>query len=119
MTRGTKCKVDECENPVYATGYCSKHYTQIRRKGKIYDAEIAATSEKAVVQRRDDMERMRSLERELHRAETMYNNVVGVDGKLKWRREIAAIKQEMTRLGMPIPPVEAEKRAPGSVVAVF
>ena len=33
----------------------------------------------------------------------MYRNVIGFEGRLKWRREIVEVKKEMTRLGMPIP----------------
>ena len=119
MKRATECKVEGCENPVHSTGYCCKHYSQIRRKGRIYDAEIDATSKKTVAWRRNETDRIRGLERELRRAEAMYNNVVGMEGKLKWRRELTAIKQEMTRLGMPVPPAGTEKRTPGSVFVAF
>ena len=32
-----KCKVENCENKVIANGLCSKHYTQMRRYGKIFE----------------------------------------------------------------------------------
>ena len=31
------CKVEGCNNKHYAKGYCSKHYTQLRRHGEILD----------------------------------------------------------------------------------
>ena len=30
------CKVEECYNKILAKGYCSKHYTQLRKYGKIF-----------------------------------------------------------------------------------
>ena len=30
------CKIEECNNKVCANGLCSKHYTQLRRYGKIF-----------------------------------------------------------------------------------
>jgi hypothetical protein len=100
--------VQGCENRVHAKGYCRKHYGQIWRKGKIYTQKDVASAKKSgqKVPHRDDTDRMRALERELRRAEMMYNNVIGFEGRLKWRREIVEVKKEMTRLGMPIPPSE-------------
>lgn len=102
MAKETKCVVPGCENRVHAKGYCRKHYGQIWRKGKIYSLkEERKTVEKSVT--RDDTDRMRALERELRRAEMMYQNVIGFEGRLKWRREIQEVKKEMGRLGMIIP----------------
>ncbi|MDR2390259.1 MAG: hypothetical protein LBE84_01070 [Planctomycetota bacterium] len=103
----SKCTVPGCENRVHAKGYCRKHYGQIWRKGKIYaQNRDGGQVEKAAglkTSNRDDNDRMRALERELRRAEMMYRNVIGFEGRLKWRREIVEVKKEMTRLGMPIP----------------
>ena len=52
---------------------------------------------------RPDSDRGRALERELRRAQTMYLNVVGVEGRLRWRRELEEVKQEMARLGIAPP----------------
>ncbi len=109
MTHETKCMVQGCENRVHAKGYCRKHYGQIWRKGKIYTQKDSGSAKKAGLKaaHRDDTDRMRALERELRRAEMMYKNVIGFEGRLKWRREIVEVKKEMTRLGMPIPLPEA------------
>ena len=115
----TKCKVEGCENRVHAQGYCRKHYGQMWRKGRIYADGENTTAKKTAAQRRDETDRMRALERELHRAEMMYNNVIGFEGRLKWRREMAEVKQEMTRLGMPIPLSGAGKRMPGNAAMGF
>lgn len=31
----TKCLVDNCNNPIFCKGYCTKHYAQIQHHGKI------------------------------------------------------------------------------------
>lgn len=33
--QGTKCSVEECNNPVFCKGYCVKHYAQIQHYGTI------------------------------------------------------------------------------------
>jgi len=58
---------------------------------------------------RPDTDRIRALERELERAETMYRNVIGVEGRLKWRRELEELRKDWDRLGVARPtPVTAE-----------
>jgi|GEM_PF-1140526 len=115
MTHENKCMVQGCENRVHAKGYCRKHYGQIWRKGKIYTQKDLAPVEKQGLKtvQRDDTDRMRALERELRRAEMMYKNVIGFEGRLKWRREIVEVKKEMTRLGMPIPVSEPQPQLMG------
>ncbi len=103
MQKNQICVVEGCENPVHAKGYCRKHYGQLWRKGRIY-------SEKDNNYTHDgdcDSDRIRALQRELKRAQTMYNNVIGFEGRIKWRREIDEVKAEMKRLG--IDPVEYRK----------
>jgi hypothetical protein len=48
--------------------------------------------------RRDDRERLRALERELKKAQHMYEVVVGFEGRLKWRREMEAVRAEIKKL---------------------
>lgn len=31
----TKCSVDNCNNPIFCKGYCTKYYAQIQHYGKI------------------------------------------------------------------------------------
>ncbi len=102
MTHETTCKVDGCKNSVHAKGYCRKHYGQIWRKGKV-QVQQETNAPRQTFRRSEETERMRALEREFRRAELMYNNVVGLEGRLKWRREIVELKKEMTRMGMQIP----------------
>ena len=90
------CSVDECENKAHARGYCRKHYGQIWRKGRITtdaDAESALGRKS-----RDDRERLKALARELRRAENMYDMVVGFEGRIKWRREMEAVKAEIRKI---------------------
>jgi hypothetical protein len=67
--------------------------------------------------RRDDTDRMRGLERGLARAEMMYRNVVGLEGRLKWRREIAEVKKQMASLGMTVP--GTARQTPGNMAVGF
>lgn len=41
---------------------------------------------------------MRALERELQKAQQMYEVVVGFEGRVKWRRQIVAVQEEIRRL---------------------
>ena len=91
-----RCMVDGCSAPVHAKGYCRRHYGQIWRKGEISpsrrERETVSKSSRA------DMERLRALERELRKAEHMYHVVVGYEGRVKWRREMDAVKAEIMKL---------------------
>lgn len=107
MPKEHKCMVPGCDNPVHAKGYCRKHYGQIWRKGRIYTEE-----ERGLVgEGHEDTDRIRSLERELRRAEMMYKNVIGMEGRLKWRKEIDAVRKEMSRLGISVPVADASGEA--------
>ena len=103
MAKESKCVVSHCGCRAHSKGYCRKHYGQIWRKGKIAAPEPEEDVLADVADARDDTDRMRALERELRRAEMMYQNVVSFEGRLKWRREIEEIKKEMVRLGMTVP----------------
>ena len=97
-----KCSVAGCEKRMHAKGYCRKHYGQIWRTGEIYADEDRQMTEEEVAPR-NDADRVRALARELERAEEMYRNVVGVEGRLKWRRECEELKKDMVRLGIAPP----------------
>ena len=107
MATEVKCSVVGCDKRMHAKGYCRKHYGQIWRTGEIYADEDRQMTEEVIP--RNDAERMRALERELERAETMYRNVIGIEGRLKWRRECDELKKDMVRLGVaPSAPAAAE-----------
>jgi len=95
MTRDAKrCMVEDCGEPVHAKGYCRRHYGQIWRKGKITDSHAYTTERPS----RADAERLRALERELKKAEHMYSVVVGVEGRVRWRREVEQVRVEISKI---------------------
>ncbi|HEY3320645.1 MAG TPA: hypothetical protein VGP72_09285 [Planctomycetota bacterium] len=59
--------------------------------------------------RRDD--RLKTLERELRKAQQMYDVVIGFQGRIKWRREMEAVQYEIRKLteGDEPPPPRAEE----------
>ena len=88
---------------MHARGYCRRHYSQLwrgRRSGSSDETKRSAQREHI----HDDPERIRALERELKKAEHMYEVVVGFEGRVKWRREMEAVRAELRRLGV-LPPV--------------
>ena len=91
------CKVNGCDAPVHSKGYCRKHYTQVWRKGEIsavpsYGHQRSSRSAAEVI------ERLRVLERELRKVEEMYNQGVGFESRLRWRKEITAVRAEIDRV---------------------
>ena len=98
MPKPSRCIVEACPNPSHAKGYCRRHYGQIWRRGMIYDTSKRQRDEDESLLRRDDLERLRALERELQKAQQMYEVVVGFEGRVKWRRQIVAVQEEIRRL---------------------
>lgn len=97
MPKPTNCVVEGCPNPAHAKGYCRRHYGQIWRRGMIYnDTPRERTTAPESGMRRDD--RLKALERELKKAQQMYDVVVGFQGRIKWRREIEAVQHEIRKL---------------------
>ena len=97
MPKPAHCIVEGCPNPSHAKGYCRRHYGQIWRRGMIYNdtpREHTTASESGM--RRDD--RLKALERELRKAQQMYEVVVGFHGRIKWRREMEAVQYEIRKL---------------------
>jgi hypothetical protein len=90
------CVVEGCSNRSHAKGYCRKHYGQIWRKGHISPEDDSQDDPSST--QHDDSDRMRALERELRKAQHMYRQVVGFEGRLKWRKEMEAVKKEIERL---------------------
>ena len=95
MNSSGKCIVEGCREPVHAKGYCRRHYGQIWRKGEI---SLLPRELEAGRSARADLERLRALERELRKAEHMYQVVVGYEGRIKWRREMEAVKSEIQKI---------------------
>ncbi len=98
MASAGRCIVNGCSEPVHAKGYCRKHYGQIWRKGAVSQIPVDRDEDRTS---RSDAERLRALERELRKAEHMYQVVVGYEGRIKWRREMEAVKSEISKLEKP------------------
>jgi len=96
MTSAGKCMVEGCQAPVHARGYCRRHYGQIWRKGEVSLPPLESLGGSRSP--RADMERLRALERELKKAERMYQVVVGCEGRVKWRREMDAVRSAIQKL---------------------
>jgi len=96
MPKPCHCIVEACPNPAHAKGYCRRHYGQIWRRGTIYNDTPRERSLTEGGPRRDD--RLKALERELKKAQQMYDVVVGFQGRIKWRREIEAVQHEIRKI---------------------
>ena len=97
MAKPAQCVVEGCANHSHAKGYCRRHYGQIWRRGTIYnDAPKEHTTAPESGMRRDD--RLKTLERELRKAQQMYDVVVGFQGRIKWRREVEAVQYEIRKI---------------------
>jgi hypothetical protein len=96
MAQFKTCQYEDCSERVYARGYCRKHYNMLWRKGTVGRAHALNADEEGL--RMDEIERLRSLERELKRAEQMYAVVCGLEGRVKWRREIDTVKAEIAKI---------------------
>lgn len=86
---------------MHARGYCRRHYSQLWRGRRSGSEEVSAAIKERI---HDDPERIRALEREYKKAEHMYEVVVGFEGRVRWRREMEAVRAELLRLGI-TPPV--------------
>ena len=93
-----KCKVENCTEPVHAKGYCRKHYARMwRERGK----EEAEGSDKAKPSKRKgkaNSERRKALRFELKNAQSMYDSVVGVSSRIKWKRRMKWLQSELKGL---------------------
>lgn len=87
--------VEGCSAPIHAKGYCRRHYGQVWRRGEVAAPPVEQEAPRSV---RADMERLRALERELKKAEHMYQVVVGYEGRVRWRREMDAVKAEILKI---------------------
>ncbi|MFH0910670.1 MAG: hypothetical protein V1918_04070 [Planctomycetota bacterium] len=101
MAKGVKCTVEGCNNPVHAKGYCRKHYGQVWRKGHISPQQDSSPIEYPEPLLAEGSDRLRALEREFRKARHMYQQVVGFEGRLKWRKEMDAVRKEIERLCNP------------------
>jgi len=102
VVKGAKCSVAGCEKRIHGKGYCRVHYGQMWRHGEIRDGEEMRQMAEELSQR-NDSDRVRKLQCELENAATMYRNVVGVEARLRWHRELGELRKEWDRLGIALP----------------
>lgn len=69
---GTNCKVTDCKNKLLAKGYCSTHYKQIRKHGKILSKE-----DKAAINRNAQLKVNQKYPHWLHTPETRFKASLG------------------------------------------
>lgn len=92
------CQFPGCSNPTHARGLCSAHYGQLWRKG--YLSPLVWRNPRRcrsinVSELRDDLW---DAQDKLRIAEKCYESVMGVQDRLRWRREVAALKAEVAVL---------------------
>jgi len=80
-----KCSIHGCPNNAHSRGYCGRHYGRIWRgrsvDGPSYQREAPSSFN------------LQSLERQLADARRSHDLVVGVEGKMRWRRKIQELEQ--------------------------
>ncbi len=94
------CIVEGCNESVHAKGYCRRHYGQIWRKGEISPERGRGLVDENGNPRKESVERLRMLMREIKKADYMYEAVVGIEGRLKWRREIDSLQREINKISV-------------------
>ncbi|RKY20695.1 MAG: hypothetical protein DRP90_03110 [Planctomycetota bacterium] len=109
------CKVPGCNNPRHARGYCNTHYGQLWRSGKI--SPELRPRRRSRRSRKDDSairipKELERLNMQLAKARELYNSVVGFESRLKWRREIRHLENEIEKVKAELKPFEIEEKSP-------
>ena len=94
-----KCKVKGCNRPAHAARYCARHYCQVRKYGMVQlDNLLEIRNKERVWSKTEIKNKLKAMNVHLKQVKVLYDNVVGVDNRIKWRREITSVQQEITRL---------------------
>ncbi|GAB4156752.1 MAG: hypothetical protein Kow00107_06250 [Planctomycetota bacterium] len=96
-----QCKIEGCAEPAHAKGYCRKHYAKMwRQKGKEREAAEAKGNPEQPGRRtsKAGSERRKALRYELSCAQRMYDAVVGVASRIKWKKRIRWLETELRGL---------------------
>lgn len=104
------CKCEDCDSVVYARGYCRKHYNRFWRKGKFDGKPRGGESGYTMV----ETDAIRSRIRERERAQHMYDHVVGLDNRVKWRSVINDLDEEIEAIRARVARREEKGDAPES-----
>jgi len=80
-----KCSIHGCPNNAHSRGYCGRHYGRIWR-GKPVSGPCQQEAPSSNFN-------LQSLERQLADARRSHDLVVGLEGKMRWRRRIQELEQ--------------------------
>jgi len=86
------CMIDGCEKEAHSKGLCSTHYGQKWRSGRLKPVKKQKTKSATVE------EMIRNYEKEKERTLTIYQNVVGFESRMVWRRKLDKIEADLGRL---------------------
>ena len=96
-----KCLIEDCYTNAFCRGYCRICYLRLYRKGLVHKKytkrEQFAEAPREFAQGSVN-ERLRALEGELKKAEETYNNAVGFECRMKWRRKMEEIQHVINKL---------------------
>jgi hypothetical protein len=81
------CSVQDCDDPVHAKGYCRKHYVQIWRHGHVKKVEEFKQT---------------SLISEYLKVRDIYDKVIGIDNRIRLRKELQKIEEQAASVGIHI-----------------
>ena len=93
----TVCKIEGCNEPVHARGYCRKHYAKMWRARGKKESEAGGNGGRNKRQRAL-FERIRALKYELDNARRLYDSVVGVSARILWKKRIRWLEDALKNL---------------------
>lgn len=108
------CKVEGCNRPAHARGYCATHYGQLWRTGEITShIYTKVRRSRKPFDRAATLKELDELRHELAEAQICYDRVVGFTERLYWRAEIEVLKLRCATLSRRI-----EKKLAPDVVEI-
>lgn len=110
------CKVEGCNRPAHARGYCATHYGQLWRTGGVSTTDIRTCKRQLdpkLLAVHAMQEELRELQASLDEAQICYDRVVGFTERLYWRVEIEVLKLRCATLSRRI-----EKKLAPDVVEI-
>ena len=93
-----QCKVENCHEPIHAKGYCRKHYARKWRERAKEEEEKTSGKHTGRRKSKVNSERKKALRFELKSATSMYDSVVGVSSRIKWKRRMKWLQSELRGL---------------------
>lgn len=120
----TPCKHPGCNRPHEAKGYCASHYAQLKRRGTTWDLRSDGKKPLCSVPGCTNVARARGLcgvhygrfirhgtfdlqprltklqqlNADLVKAQTCYDNAIGMDCRRRWREEVLGIGRQIKRV---------------------